>query len=106
MLNEIISIYIPLFPGISEICCKEVLNFVAEELEEDWYHFLQILSNNSRIAKEMQTDGKSGKENMTDYFDSQAFQVKWNDLKRSLLQIEKGSIVDKIEKNFLYTKGT
>ena len=82
-----------------------MLNFVAQELDDEWYHFLKILSNKSNSIEEMRTNGKSGKENMMDFFDSLDFQVKWETLKRSLLQIEKGTIVDQIENNFLYTKG-
>ena len=53
----------------------------------------------------MKTNGKIGKENIVDFFESIAFQLKWDDLKRTLLAMEKVSVVDHIEKNFLYTQG-
>ena len=90
---------------IKETCCKDVLNYVAGELNEDWFQLLEILTNKSSLIKEMQTNGKSGKDNVTDFFQSIAFQLKWDDLKRTLLAMEKGLIVDHIEKNFLYTRG-
>ena len=79
--------------------------YVAGELNEDWCDFLQILIKKSGSNKEIQTDSESGTENINNYFKSNAFQVKWNDLKETLLNMEKGEIVDHIEKTFLYTGG-
>ena len=82
-----------------------MLNYVAEEINQDWFHFLNILSNGSNIVKDMQVNGKSGTENINHFFESRSFQVKWNDLVQTLHAMEKGSMVKYIENNFLYTKG-
>ena len=82
-----------------------MLTYVAEKMNENWIDFLNILSNNSSTIKDMQNNGKSGRENIVDYFESIAFQVKWDHMKNTLLNIEESSIVDHIEKNFLYTRG-
>ena len=82
-----------------------MLTYVAEKMNEDWNAFLNILSNNPSSIKDMQNNGKSGRENIEDYFKSMAFQVNWNDLKKTLLKMDKFLFVDHIVKNFLYTQG-
>ena len=82
-----------------------MLIYVAEELNNDWQQFLMILTNDRNLIEEMKTNGKSGKENVMEFFRTIAFQLKWSDLKQNLYAMEKGSIVDHIEKNFLYTQG-
>ena len=93
------------FVEISEICSRDVLNYVAEEVNQDWFHFLSILSNGSSPVKDMQENGRNGKDNVNHYFESRSFQVKWKDLERALRVTERDSMVNYIEKNFLYTKG-
>ena len=93
------------FADISEICCREVLSYVAGEINEDWFHFLIILSNGSNVVKAMQDNGKSGKDNVNAFYESISFQVKWKDLVSTLLSMEKILMVSYMEKNFLYTQG-
>ena len=90
---------------IKDACCKDVLIYVAEGMDKDWQQFLMVLTNNHSLIQEMQSYGKSGRENVMDYFQSIAFQLKWSDLKATLHNMEKQSIVNHIEKNFLYTRG-
>ena len=90
---------------IKEACCKEVLIYVAKELDNDWYQFLMILTDDRNLIEEMNSNNKSGKENLMDFFESIAFQLKWVDLKHTLHSMEKKTLVDHIEKNFLYTQG-
>lgn len=82
-----------------------MLIYVAEEMDKDWKQFLMILTNDHSLIEQMQRNGKSGRDNMMDFFESIAFQLKWNDLKTTLHNMEKQSIVNHIEKNFLYTRG-
>ena len=83
-----------------------MLIFVAEELDnEDWHQFLMILTDDRDLIEEKLKDNKNGKESLMDFFKSIAFQLKWTDLKETLYAMEKGSIVDYIQKNFLYTRG-
>ena len=53
----------------------------------------------------MQVNGKSGKDNVNDFFESTSFQIKWNDMERTLHAMEKETMINYIEKNFLYTQG-
>ena len=82
-----------------------MLSYVAGEINEDWFHFLIILSNGSNVVKAMQDNGKSGKDNVNAFYESISFQVKWKDLVSTLLSMEKISMVSYMEKNFLYTQG-
>ena len=75
-------------------------------MDKDWQQFLMILTNDHSLIQEMQRDCKSGREKVMDYFQSIAFQLKWSDLKATLHNMEKQSIVNHIEKNFLFTRGT
>ena len=86
---------------IKEACCKDVLIYIAEELDKDWHQFLMILTNN----RNLKINEKSGKENILNYFESIAFQLSWTDLRSTLHDMEKLSIVNYIEKNFPYTRG-
>ena len=101
-LQTIISFF---SKDIKETCCKDVLIYVAKELDKDWQQFLKILTNDQNLIEEMLKNGKSGKDKLVDFFESIAFQLKWIDLKQTLYVMEKKSIVDHIEKNFLYTQG-
>ena len=93
-----------IFTEISRTCCRDVLSYVAEEINKDWYHFLHILSYGfSSLVKEMQV--KSGKENVYDFFESTSFQIKWSDMERTLHAMEKDTMINYIERNFLYTQG-
>ena len=82
-----------------------MLSYVAGEINEDWFHFLIILSNGSNVVKAMQDNGENGKDNVNAFYESISFQVKWKDLVSTLLSMEKISMVSYMEKNFLYTQG-
>ena len=97
--------FIFVFVEISEICSRDVLSYVAEEIKQDWFHFLNILSNGSSLVKDMQRNERNGKDNVNHFFESKSFQVKWKDLVRALHVTERDSMINYIEKNFLYTKG-
>ena len=82
-----------------------MLIYVAEELDKDWHEFLKILTNDQNLIEELKTNGKHGAGKLLDFFESIAFQLKWTDLASTLHAMEKPSIVNYIEKNFLYTRG-
>ena len=87
------------------LCCKEVLIFIADELKEDWNLFLKTLIKETS-SEEIPIESESGKETIIKYFESNLWQVKWDDLERTLSKMEKGDIIEQIKKQFLYTKGT
>ena len=78
-----------------------MLIYIAEELDKDWHQFLMILTND----RDLKRNGKSGKANIMDYFESISFQLSWTNLKSTLHAMEKLSVVNYIEKNFPYTRG-
>ena len=91
---------------LKEACCKDVLIYVAEQLDDNnWHQFLMILTNDKNLIEEMQRNGKSAKENVMDFFESITFQLKWTDLEETLHTMEKSSILDDIKNTFLYTRG-
>ena len=81
------------------------MKYIAEELKDEWNHFLEILNKKSGSNKKIPTEGESGRENINKFFESKAFQVKWGDLKETLYAMEKDDGVKYIEKNFLFTQG-
>ena len=87
------------------LCCKEVLIFIADQLKVDWNLFLKILSKYGS-SEELPTESESGKETIINYFETNAWIVKWEDLEQTFFAMERADIIEQIKKQFLYTKGT
>ena len=84
------------------------MNYVAENMEDDWLKLIELFNNNtfqnnSSFVQQLKTNNKSGEENILEWFNET--KLKWTELKQALLFLGKVNMVDNIEKNMLYTKG-
>ncbi|XP_066928027.1 uncharacterized protein [Clytia hemisphaerica] len=88
-------------------CCKEVLTYVTENIGENWFQLLTLLSKRHGlpIVNLHDTNIKSPSQQLMDHFKSLAFQIKWQDLKNALEALDLGKMVDHIEQNTLITQG-
>ena len=81
------------------------MEFVSEEMKDEWDEFLEILNIKSGSNNAIPTEGKNGKENIDTFFKSKGWLVKWNVLEETLFDMGKGDVVEHIKNEFLYTRG-
>lgn len=60
-----------LFLDVAQICSKDVLNHMAENMDDDWFKLIELLNNNKfqnySSFIQMQTNDKSGEENNLEF---------------------------------------
>ena len=80
-----------------------MIQYVARNIKEDWARFLKLMTTGPYEVPDM--EGQSPKQTVLDYFDSIAYQIRWGDLKRYLLALERNEMVEYIETRTFITQG-
>ena len=73
-------------------------------MDDDWYDFMKIITNNS-IPDKVTSVGNSGQVILNNFFKSKSHRLKWKDIKKTLRDMDKLQMVKDIEEKFLYTLG-
>ena len=83
------------------------MNYVAENIGENWPQLLTLLKKrygeSNVTLQDINIKGPS--DQVMEYFESSAFQIKWCDLKNALEALNLTEMVNHIEKNTLITQG-
>ena len=81
------------------------MEFVAEEMKDEWSEFLDILNTKSGSNKAISTEGDNGKKIIDNFFKAKGWLVKWVVLEETLFDMGKAFVVEHIKNEFLYTRG-
>ena len=109
------QLYYFFFLDTYQTCSEEVLQYIVQNIGDDWYQFLTNLTNSkNRLEKhlpmiqEMRTNGKNGEENTRQFlFNDNTQLLKWSEVKSALQLLSKDgiSMANFLETKTLYNKG-